>query len=57
MTITKQGTSYVLTLRLPFTGKDALELSTKGDELFVKVGPYRRTIMLPKSLASRTIVS
>ena len=57
MAITKQGTSYVLTLRLPFTGKDALELSTKADELFVKVGPYRRTIMLPKMLGSRQITS
>jgi arsenite-transporting ATPase len=57
MTITKQGTSYVLTLRLPFTGKDALELSTKGDELFVKVGPYRRTIMLPKMLGTRRVTS
>ena len=57
MSISKHGTSYVLTLRLPFTAKDALELSTKGDELFVKVGPYRRTIMLPKVLGSRQIVS
>jgi arsenite-transporting ATPase len=57
MTIAKQGTSYVLTLRLPFTSKDALELSTKADELFVKVGPYRRTIMLPKMLGSRQVTS
>ena len=57
MSIAKQGSSYVLSLRLPFTAKDALELSTKGDELFVKVGPYRRTIMLPKVLASRRIES
>ena len=57
MAIAKQGSSYVLTLRLPFTAKDSLELSTKGDELFVKVGPYRRTIMLPKVLASRRLTS
>ena len=57
MAITKQGTSYVLTLKLPFTAKDALELSTKGDELFVKVGPYRRTIMLPKMLGARQVTS
>ena len=57
MSIAKQGTSYVLTLRLPFASKDALELSSKGDELFVKVGPYRRTIMLPKMLGSRRITS
>jgi arsenite-transporting ATPase len=57
MAITKQGSAYVLTLSLPFTAKDSLELSTKGDELFVKVGPYRRTIMLPKMLGSRRVTS
>ena len=57
MTITKRGTGYVLTLRLPFARKDSLELSTKNDEMFVKVGPYRRTIMLPKVLVSRRLSS
>jgi len=47
----------VLALKLPFATRDDLELSTKVDELFVKVGPYRRTIMLPRVLASRTITS
>jgi len=57
MSIDKNGSTYVLTLRLPFTAKDELELSTKADELFVKVGPYRRTIMLPKVLGSRRVTS
>ncbi|MDQ3940932.1 MAG: TRC40/GET3/ArsA family transport-energizing ATPase [Actinomycetota bacterium] len=57
MSITKRGSAYVLTLNLPFTEKEALELSSKNDELFVKVGPYRRTIMLPKVLMARRITS
>jgi arsenite/tail-anchored protein-transporting ATPase len=57
MSITRRDTGYVLTLKLPFATRDDLELSTKVDELFVKVGPYRRTIMLPRVLASRTITS
>ena len=57
MSIAKAGSTYVLTLKLPFTAKDGLELSTKDDELFVKVGPYRRTIMLPKVLGSRRVAS
>jgi arsenite/tail-anchored protein-transporting ATPase len=57
MTITPRGTGYVLALKLPFATHDGLEISTKVDELFVKVGPYRRTIMLPRILASRTITS
>ena len=55
MAIVKDGTSYVLTLNLPLTDKEDLDLSTKADELFVRVGPYRRTIMLPKVLAMRDL--
>ena len=57
LTIVREGDAYVLTLRLPFTSRDELDLSVKNDELFVKVGPYRRTIMLPRTLASRAIAS
>ena len=57
MTITRHGDGYVLALKLPFATHDDLELSTKVDELFVKVGPYRRTIMLPRVLASKSITS
>ena len=57
MTIVKREDRYILTLRLSFARKEDLELSTKADELFVKIGPYRRTIMLPKMLAAREIAS
>ena len=55
MSIVRDGDFYVLDLKLPFATRDELELAVKNDELFVKVGPYRRTIMLPRSLASRTL--
>ncbi|MDQ3878751.1 MAG: TRC40/GET3/ArsA family transport-energizing ATPase, partial [Actinomycetota bacterium] len=55
MSISKEGDSYRLVLKLPLTSKDDLELSAKGEELFVKVGHYRRTVMLPKVLAMRQI--
>ena len=57
MSIAKSGDSFVLSLRLPFTRKEELELSSKGGELFVKVGPYRRTIMLPTMLSTRRITA
>ena len=57
LTIVREGDGYVMTLKLPFATRDELDLSVKNDELFVKVGPYRRTIMLPRTLASRTIGS
>ncbi|MGH2730877.1 MAG: ArsA family ATPase [Actinomycetota bacterium] len=57
MSIRKQGDAYVLRLKLPFARKEELELSTKAGELFVKVGPYRRNIVLPKALQSRELTS
>ena len=57
MTIEKRGSSYLMTLHLPFTGKEEVDLSAKGDELFLKVGSYRRTIMLPSVLATRVVAS
>ncbi|MFP5297431.1 MAG: ArsA family ATPase [Actinomycetota bacterium] len=57
MTINRTSNgSYVLSLKLPFTERDALELSRKTDELFVKVGPYRRTVVLPQVLAGRDVI-
>ena len=55
MSITKAEGRYVMALRLPGTEKEAVDLSIKSDELFVRVGPYRRTIVLPKMLASQRI--
>ena len=41
---------YVLSLRLPFAGKSELDLLRKGDDLYVRVGPYKRTFVLPSAL-------
>jgi arsenite-transporting ATPase len=57
MTITKRDTGYVLSIRLPFAGKDEVDLSRKGDEIFLRVGSYRRTIMLPRVLATKEVAS
>jgi len=50
MRIRKQGTSYVLSLRLPFTEKGELEVFRKADELFLRVGSYKRNLVLPQTL-------
>ncbi len=57
MKVEKKGDSYVLALSLPFAQREELELSRKEDELFVRVGPYRRTIMLPGVLSTREVTS
>ncbi len=42
--------SYVLKLALPFADKSNLELYRSTDELTLKVGSYRRNIVLPRAL-------
>jgi arsenite-transporting ATPase len=48
--VRKRGTSYMLSLRLPFTEKAEIEVFRKADELFVRVGSYKRNLVLPQTL-------
>ncbi len=50
--IAKNGDGgYEVTFNLPLAEKRDVDLSKNGAELFVKVGNYRRNILLPDSLA------
>jgi len=51
----RDGDDFVLSLELPFADHDDLELGRVEDELLVRVGPYRRGIVLPDSLKRRTV--
>jgi arsenite/tail-anchored protein-transporting ATPase len=44
-----------LRLPLPFAQRDDLEVGRHGDELLVRVGPHRRSILLPDSLRRRGV--
>jgi len=48
--VRKRGTSYVLSLRLPFVEKVDLDVYRKGEELYVRVGSYKRNLVLPQTL-------
>jgi arsenite-transporting ATPase len=48
--IRKRGSSYVLSLRLPFVDRSDLEVFRKADELYVRVGSYKRNMVLPQTL-------
>lgn len=48
--ITRNGAGYELRLKLPFTEKTDLDLLRKGDDLYVKVGAYKRSLALPNLL-------
>ncbi|HET9732798.1 MAG TPA: ArsA family ATPase [Acidimicrobiales bacterium] len=49
------GPERILRLPLPLVDKDELEVGRRGDELIVRVGPYRRSVCLPDSLRLRPV--
>ncbi|HEX2739846.1 MAG TPA: hypothetical protein VHM69_05320, partial [Rubrobacter sp.] len=49
--IVKDGGGYDVVFHLPLVEKRNVDLSKKGAELFIKVGNYRRNILLPDALA------
>lgn len=53
--ITRRGDRTTMSIELPFADRDDLELGRRGDELLVRVGPYRRAITLPDSLRNRVV--
>ena len=51
MQITAEDGFYTLTLKLPFTEKDELEVWVHGDELIVRVRNVKRNLPLPHAIA------
>ncbi len=54
--IVKNGGGYEVVFHLPLADKRDVDLSKKGAELLVKVGGYRRNILLPDALARLSAV-
>jgi arsenite-transporting ATPase len=50
MRVKKRGASYVLSLRLPFAERADLEVFRRADELYIRVGSYKRNLALPQTL-------
>jgi arsenite-transporting ATPase len=44
---------YRLNIALPFASRGDVDLSQTGDELFVRVGAYRRHVILPRAVVGR----
>lgn len=55
ITIEKTDGGFDLFLHLPFVEKKDLNLSQKGEELFIRVGRYKRNILLPQALLNYSI--
>jgi arsenite-transporting ATPase len=50
--LSKENGEYQLVLRLPFVDKQDVELNKVSDELIVRVGSFKRYILLPRQVAS-----
>jgi len=48
--VRKRDNGYVLAMRLPFVSRDDMDIHRRNDELFVRVGSYKRNLILPQTL-------
>jgi len=55
--LVKEDGRYRLQLKLPFVVRESVELSKVSDELILRIGSYKRHIMLPKPLLSAASVT
>ena len=51
-TVSREDRAFVLAVELPFTSKEQIQLSRRGDELLIDVGTWRRNLVLPRALVS-----
>jgi arsenite-transporting ATPase len=55
--VSKDRGGYALRLDLPFAERAELDVMRKGDELLVRVGQYKRNVLLPQALRVLEVVS
>jgi arsenite-transporting ATPase len=48
--VRRENGTFVLSVELPFTSKEQIQLSRRGDELLIDLGTWRRNIVLPRVL-------
>lgn len=51
--LTKVGEEYLLRLPLPHVELDKVNMTKRGDQLFIEIGNFRRELILPLTLADR----
>jgi arsenite-transporting ATPase len=52
----KKNGNYSLKLKLPFITKKDVELNKLHDELIIRIGGFKRHILLPRQVASLNVV-
>jgi len=53
--VRRRAGAYVLVMRLPFVGREDMDIHRRGEELYVRVGSYKRNLVLPQTLQRLTI--
>ncbi len=48
--VRKHDDGYVLSMRLPFVSRDEMDVHRRGEELYIRVGSYKRNLILPQTL-------
>ena len=53
----KENNEYQLVMKLPFIVRDDIELSKLSDDLIIRVGSFKRNILLPRQVAASKTVT
>ena len=53
--VTERGGEIVMEMKVPFVDRGDLDVFRHGSELFLQVGPYRRSFVLPDTLRRREV--
>ncbi len=53
--VTEKGGEIVMEMKVPFVDRGDLDVFRHGSELFLQVGPYRRSFVLPDTLRRREV--
>jgi len=53
LAFSKNNGQYLVTLRTPFVTKEDVEVSKSGEELIVRIGNFKRHVLLPRSMVGR----
>ncbi|CAN5246037.1 ArsA family ATPase [soil metagenome] len=53
--VTERGGEIVMEMKVPFVDRADLDVFRHGSELFLQVGPYRRSFVLPDTLRRRQV--
>ncbi len=55
--VDREADGFVLTVQLPFADRGDVDVTRSGDDLFITVGPHRRSLALPEALRRRDVTS